>query len=109
MYQKYRIHSHLAVLLAFNIYNKLSRYCQVKSSPLRSQTEKILSGLVQEISKLYPTLSELDQTRSGIAAFVSGVYSTGMSPTIIDYYTINYDFSADVLTRAKYFSENNVL
>ena len=30
-YQKYRIQSHVAVLLAFNIYNILSRYCQVKS------------------------------------------------------------------------------
>jgi len=72
------------------------------------QTIKTLSGLVLEVSKLYPTLSELEKTRSGIAAFVSGVYSTGI-PNIIDYNTINKDFSGDVLARAKYFSVNNIL
>ena len=73
-----------------------------------SQPIKTVLGLVQEVSRIYPTLSELDKTRSGIAAFVSGVYSTG-TPSIIDYYTINNDFSGDVLARAKYFSENNIL
>jgi len=73
-----------------------------------SQSIKTVLGLVQEVSRIYSTLSELDKTRSGIAAFVSGVYSTG-TPSIIDYYTINNDFSGDVLARAKYFSENNIL
>ena len=68
---------------------------------------KIL-GLVQEVSSLYPTLSDLEKTRSGIAAFVSGVYATGI-PNIIDYNTINKDFSGDVLARAKYFSVNDIL
>ena len=45
---------------------------------------------------------------SGIAAFVIGGFSTGI-PNNIDYYTINNDFSGDVLARAKYFSENNIL
>ena len=72
-----------------------------------NQRVKYFLGLVQEVSRLYPTLSELDKTRSGIAAYVTGVYSTGI-PNIIDYYTINNDFSGDILARAKYFSENNI-
>ena len=57
---------------------------------------------------MYPTLSDLEKTRSGIAAFVAGVYATGI-PNIIDYNTINKDFSGDVLARAKYFSTNDIL
>jgi len=72
------------------------------------QTIKELSGIVQAVSRIYSTLSELDKTRSGIAAFVAGGFSTG-TPNIIDYYTINNDFSGDVLARAKYFSEKNIL
>ena len=52
---------------------------------IRSQNEpiKTLFTACAKISKIYPTLSELDKTRSGIAAFVSDVYST-FTPSIID-------------------------
>ena len=63
----------------------------------------IRSGLILRVPEISNPI-----TSCGIA-FVSGVYSTGMAPTIIDFYNINNDFSADVLTRAKYLSENIVL
>ena len=46
-----------------------------------------------------------NKTRAGIAAMNCGTYQI-LSEVVIDYYTTNSDFSADVMSRAQFYSEN---
>ena len=68
------------------------------------RTETLRSFLESILGK-HPLFADENKTRACIAAMNCGTYQI-QSEVVIDYYTTNSDFSADVMSRAQFYSEN---
>ena len=67
--------------------------------------EELAKDTIQIVSNIHPLFTDENKTRAGIAAMNCGTYQI-LSEVVIDYYTTNSDFSADIMSRAQFYSEH---